>query len=61
MIQIIGLMIGIYTFARLLEIAARPGVNYFVSGIAGLAMLGEGLCVAMLLLSGTHTTPPLPY
>lgn len=55
MIQFLGVMIGAYTFTRLLEICFNPAINWFVKVVAALALLVVAFCAAGIVLT---TIPP---
>ena len=53
MIQTIGLMIGAYVVARMLDLAMTATVHGFVRAFAILTALFELLLIAILLASGS--------
>lgn len=57
MIPTIGIMIGCYTFVRLVALAAQPGQKWPVRVLAVLAGLAIALCTIDLLVAGTRPMP----
>ena len=57
MIQIIGLMIGVYIFTRMLDTATTPSVNAAARVAAVLTMLIDIFLIIMLFASSTPMPP----
>lgn len=56
MIQIIGLMIGMYILTRMIDIGTRPSSNGFVKLACGITLIGTLFCI-VLLLAGSGRQP----
>lgn len=52
MIPTIGIMVGAYIFARLLEMITAPNAKSSVQLVCVLAMLVDVVCVFSLMMSG---------
>lgn len=58
MIQIIGLIVANYAFARLLDVAMRKDAHLLVRIVAALALVINALLAVVLLLSSGPQIPP---
>lgn len=60
MIQIIGLMIGVYIFTRMLAMLLDKNAHIVARISAGLTIVADVMLVFSLLLSGVSGAPPIP-